>query len=80
MYAIRSYYVAYRLGRLVEAEEFLRRAWTMEKNPEIAAHLGEVLWQQGKREQAMEIWREAKTVDETNQILIDTLERLDAEL
>jgi len=73
-------WVAYRLGRLAEAEEFLRRAWTMEKNPEIAAHLGEVLWQQGKRDQAMEIWREAKKVDETNQTLIDTLERLDAEL
>ena len=34
-------WIAYRQGRLAEAEEFLRRAWKLDRNPEIAAHLGE---------------------------------------
>jgi tetratricopeptide (TPR) repeat protein len=72
-------WVAYRLGRLEEAEEFLQRAWSMEKNPEIAAHLGEVLWQRGKREEAREIWRQGAEEDSTNKILIDTVKRLESE-
>jgi len=73
-------WVAYRLGRLSEAEEFLSRAWTLDTNPEIAAHLGEVLWQQGKRDQAREIWRKAVEIDNKNQTLIETLKRLEADL
>lgn len=73
-------WVAYRLGRLSEAEEFLSRAWTLDNNPEIAAHLGEVLWQQGKRDQAREIWSQGKAIDESNQTLVDTIKRLEAEL
>jgi outer membrane lipoprotein LolB len=41
-------WVAYKQGRFEEAEQFLRRAWQLDRNPEIAAHLGEVLWQSGK--------------------------------
>jgi len=73
-------WVAYRLGRLSEAEEFLRKAWDMEKNPEIAAHLGEVLWQQGKHDQARAIWAEATASDDSNQVLNDTIKRLDETL
>lgn len=69
-------WIAYRQGRLAEAEEFLRRAWRLDRNPEIAAHLGEVLWQQGKKEQAVETWREGQAIDSGNPVLLETLERL----
>ena len=41
------------------AIEHLRRAWSMSRDPEIAAHLGEVLWVNGDREGAEEIWFES---------------------
>jgi len=70
-------WVAYRRGRFEEAEEYLRRAWKLDRNPEIAAHLGEVLWFQGKREEAVQMWREAQAIDGQNAVLLETLERLE---
>jgi tetratricopeptide (TPR) repeat protein len=46
----------YRLGELDKSLEFLRRAFTANPDPEIAAHLGEVLWVKGDREEAKKIW------------------------
>jgi tetratricopeptide (TPR) repeat protein len=71
-------WVNYRLGRLAEAVRFLQKAWQLDKNPEIAAHLGEVLWVSGDREAAIAVWREGLAVDASNQILVETLERLGA--
>ena len=73
-------WIAFRLGRLAEAEEFLRRAWALEKNPEIGAHLGEVLWVSGEQDAARFIWREALKIDNGNPVLEETLKRLGAEL
>jgi Flp pilus assembly protein TadD len=70
-------WVAFRLGRLKEAEEYLRRAWKLDQNPEIAAHLGEVLWVSGKKEEAVKAWREAQSIDSSNPVLLETLERLE---
>ena len=39
----------YRLGKLDKSAEFLRRAFAANPDPEIAAHLGEVLWAQGNK-------------------------------
>lgn len=69
-------WVAYRQGRLDEAVEFLRRAWKLDQNPEIAAHLGEVLWVSGKKEEAVKAWRDAQALDGQNAVLLETLERL----
>ncbi|MBT8057775.1 MAG: tetratricopeptide repeat protein [Gammaproteobacteria bacterium] len=71
-------WVAYRQGRLDEAEGFLSRAWTLDRNAEIAAHLGEVLWMKGEREKALEVLREGLDVDENNPVLRETLDRLGA--
>lgn len=73
-------WVSFRLGRLEQAESFLRRAWQIDRNPEIGAHLGEVLWVRDKKEAAMNVWREAAGVDEENPVLVETLERLDITL
>lgn len=73
-------WIAYRQGRLGEAEEFLLKAWGLDRNPEIAAHLGEVFWVAGKRDEALGIWREGAEIDAQNIILVETLTRLDVEL
>ncbi len=73
-------WISYRLGRLDVAKEFLRRAWALDKNPEIAAHLGEVLWVIGEQETARSIWREGTAVDSANQVLQETLQRMEVDL
>jgi len=73
-------WISFRLGRLVEAEEFLRKAWALEQNPEIGAHLGEVLWMQDKQGAARAIWKDASMVDSENPVLIETMQRLDSGL
>jgi tetratricopeptide (TPR) repeat protein len=71
-------WIAYRLGRLVEAVQYLQKAWQVDRNPEIAAHLGEVLWVGGKRDAAVAIWREGQKIDSENAVLVETIKRLDA--
>jgi tetratricopeptide (TPR) repeat protein len=69
-------WISFRQGRLDEAEEFLRRAWALDRNPEIAAHLGEVLWASDRKDEAVKVWREAQEIDSQNGVLLETLERL----
>ncbi len=56
------------------------QTWELDKNPEIAAHLGEVLWVSGKREEAQTIWREGMEVDSENPALQETLWRMEIDL
>jgi tetratricopeptide (TPR) repeat protein len=69
-------WVQFRLGRLKESEELLRRAYTLRPDPEIAVHLGEVLWALGQRDDARKLWREASVKDPKNDTLKNTLGRL----
>lgn len=69
-------WVEFRLGRLDEARRLLQQAYEGKPDPEIAAHLGEVLWAQGQRDEARRIWREGQQRDPANQTLRDTLKRL----
>jgi tetratricopeptide (TPR) repeat protein len=73
-------WIAYRQGRMAEAEEFLAKAWGLDRNPEIAAHLGEVLWVIGKQDEARRIWRQGVDVDADNPVLVETLERFGVDL
>src|SRR5690606_2086952 len=52
-------WVLYRRGQHERALAELRRAATLLPDPEVAAHLGEVLWVMGEREQARAVWAEA---------------------
>jgi len=70
-------WVAYRQGRLDEAVELLTMAWELDQNPEIAAHLGEVLWMLGRKDEARAIWQSGLEGDADNAVLNATLERLD---
>ena len=49
----------YRSGRLNESMDMLRRAFTNNPDPEIAAHLGEVLWMRGDKDEARKIWQDS---------------------
>ena len=69
-------WVQFRLGKLKEAEDLLRRAYTARPDPEIAVHLGEVLWVKGQKEDAQKLWRDASTKDPKNDTLKSTLARL----
>jgi Tfp pilus assembly protein PilF len=71
-------WVLYRLGRTQEALVELRRAFTLQKDPEIAAHLGEVLWMTGDKAQARKYFEEARKLEPDNRSLRRALERTGA--
>ena len=48
-----------RLGDLDEGRSWLERAWENSRDPEVAAHLGETLWTQGRKDDAQRVWDEA---------------------
>lgn len=68
-------WVAFREGKLDEAKALLSQAYASRQDAEIAAHLGEVLWQQGDRDAALRTWREGLARDKANETLTETIER-----
>ncbi|MCH7234272.1 hypothetical protein LOD50_02805 [Xylella fastidiosa subsp. multiplex] len=68
-------WVMYRLGRVKEALVELKRAWSLAKEPEIAVHVGEVLWVDGQREEARYYFEEARKLDPDNVVLRHVLEK-----
>ncbi|MCX7902619.1 MAG: tetratricopeptide repeat protein, partial [Burkholderiaceae bacterium] len=68
-------WVLYRMGQPEAAARELRRAFGMRPDAEIAAHLGEVLWELGQRDDAQKIWQEGYRLDAENEALKQTLKR-----
>ena len=66
----------FRMGNLGDSEKFLRRALADRPDPEIAAHLGEVLWAKGERDLAKEVWRSQLKETPDNALLLETVRRL----
>jgi tetratricopeptide (TPR) repeat protein len=69
-------WVEFRLGNTARALEILAAAYAKRPDAEIAAHLGEVLWNSGQREQALKIWREGLLAASDSETLQDTFKRL----
>uniref|UniRef100_UPI0013301B88 tetratricopeptide repeat protein n=1 Tax=Raoultella terrigena TaxID=577 RepID=UPI0013301B88 len=65
-------------GNHDEAARLLGEAFQRQPDPEIAAHLGEVLWTMGEREKALEVWRTGLRLNKDNDTLQETLKRLKA--
>ena len=66
----------FRMGKLDEAEKSLRRAMDERPDPEIAAHLGEVLWAKGERDRAQAVWQSQLKSAPDNAVLLETVRRL----
>jgi tetratricopeptide (TPR) repeat protein len=62
-------WVELKLGAREKALALLRQAWTLQKDPEIAAHLGEALWLSGDQTGARRIWQAGLAIDADNQPL-----------
>ncbi len=73
-------WVAFRQGKLDAAAQLLRQAYAARPDAEIGAHLGEVLWAQGLKDEARQIWRESRQRDGRNKVLQETLARLKIDL
>jgi tetratricopeptide (TPR) repeat protein len=71
-------WVLFRQGRAIEALPYLNAAYSYDHDGDIAAHLGEVLWQTGRQDEAQRIWSEASALDSDNHLLKSTRHRLTA--
>ncbi len=71
-------WVYYRMGNLEKSLEYLTLAYSQFPDPEVAAHLGEVLWQSGDKDSALTLWQESLKKESTNTIVEDTMKRLGA--
>lgn len=68
-------WVLFRKGDNAGALAQLQRAYSIRPDPEIAAHLGEVLWMLGRRDEARLTWREAAKAHPGNEVLAEVIKR-----
>ena len=69
-------WVEFRSGNTTEAIRLLQSAYKARPDAEIAAHLGEVLWSVGQKDQATAIWSEGVGLNPQNETLRETIQRL----
>ena len=69
-------WVEYRMGHYDKAATLLAQAYSSRKDTEIAAHLGEALWADGKHDEAARVLRDAHKLDSGNEVLKKTMSRL----
>ena len=70
-------WIAFRQARLTDAENYLRRAIEKFQDGEIAAHLGEVLWAQGRKDDARAVWQKQLAAQPDSDILKKTMARFE---
>ena len=70
-------WVHYRLGNNDLAREYLQKAIDLRLDAEIAAHLGEVLWMDGERDQARAVWQRGQEDNPDNSVLRETLRKFE---
>jgi tetratricopeptide (TPR) repeat protein len=68
-------WLQYRKGNLAKSQEYLERAYKIRPDPEIAAHLGEVLWMMGAKEAADKLWHASLQSNPQSEALIETLKK-----
>jgi tetratricopeptide (TPR) repeat protein len=67
----------YRSGKLDESVTMLRRALAGNPDPEIAAHLGEVLWARGDKKEAKKVWQDSLKANPGNAPLQAAIKKFD---
>ena len=73
-------WVNYHLGRYADALDYLQRAYAALPDPEVASHLGEVLWRMGRAADAKLVWKKALEADPEHAIIMEAVRRLGAAL
>ena len=73
-------WVTFRMGDNQAALEYLEQAYAKRPEADIAAHLAEVLWRLGRREEAQKYLKEGAQREPKNPTLIDTAKRLGVRL
>ncbi|MFC3153136.1 tetratricopeptide repeat protein [Litoribrevibacter euphylliae] len=68
-------WIYFKLGDYKKAELLLAKAYQMFKDQEVAAHLGEVLWVQNKKDQALKVWIDGLRHNPTGPKLLETMKR-----
>lgn len=68
-------WVRFRRGDRASALPLLERAWRLSREPEIAAHWGEVLWVSGARAEARTVWAQGLVIAPDSKPLRATIER-----
>ncbi|MDP1651917.1 MAG: tetratricopeptide repeat protein [Rhodocyclaceae bacterium] len=69
-------WVLFRQGETQAALDVLNQAFGIRPDPEIAAHLGEVLWSLGRKDEARQTWEKARKDNPANEALAETVKRL----
>ena len=72
-------WVHYRLNNFEQAISFLTKALSLLKDDEIAAHLGEVLWMAGRKNEALEVWKNGLELEPESQVLSNVKEKFKLE-
>ena len=62
-------WVLFRLGKARAALDHLRHAYALQQDPDIASHLGQVLWVLGRKEEARKYFDDARRLDPDNRSL-----------
>jgi tetratricopeptide (TPR) repeat protein len=68
-------WVYYRMGDTQSALKHLQDAYVSRSDPEIAAHLGEVMWSSGKHDEAQKIWRAALKENPNHETLLAVMQK-----
>jgi tetratricopeptide (TPR) repeat protein len=69
-------WVQFRMGNHEQAVEYLRKALALIDDPEIAAHLSEVLWVMGDKQEARKLWDEFLGKFPEHESLLEVKQRL----
>jgi len=68
-------WVLFRRGDNGGALDALNKAFALRADPEIAAHLGEVLWAMGRKDEARKTWGDALKANPGNDVLVGTVKK-----
>ena len=68
-------WVLYRQGDLSAALGYLEKAHARKDDPEIAAHIGEVLWALNRRDEARKVWLDAQRTHPENEALGEVIKK-----
>jgi len=72
-------WIHYRLGDFYKALELLQQAYNDFPDHEVAAHLGEVLWQLERNEEAQQIWQQGLEDTPDSSVITETQQRLNVD-